>query len=215
MADKSFWSDKKDKTWLKNFWYYYRIHVIVGIIAIIVLGFTIHDCATRIDPDISADYIGRLSFSDDKIEAFKQYFAAMIKDADGKSGCNVGFVQHTVVDTEKGGDAQMAMAISQAIMIEMSVGESYLYFIGDEYIKQFEDAEILCDVSDLTGGEKGTHYVDVSKNKLFCKLFGEYDVPVYMCVREITGSVNKKNLPKAQIMQDNAKVIFSEFLKEN
>ena len=69
---------------------------------------------------------------------------------------------------------------------------------------------------DTTMGKQAAAAVgQVELMKIYSKLFGEYDVPVYMCVREITGSVNKKNLPKAQIMQDNAKVIFSEFLKEN
>lgn len=213
MADKSFWSDKKDKKWLGNFWYYYRTHVIVTIIVLLVIGFSVRECAMHIDPDISVSYIGKLAFSDETAENFEQYFAPMIKDTDNKDGNNVQLVQRTVVDTENGGDAQMAMAIQQSVFIEMSMGESYLYLIGDEYIQSFVDAEILTDLSEFTNEEKGTYYIDVHENKLFCKLFGEYGVPVYMCVRSVTPAVREKDVPKAEMMHDNAIIMFNEFLK--
>jgi len=214
MADKSFWSDKKDRVWLKNFWYYYRVHVLVSIAVILVLVFTVRDCMLRIEPDISIDFIASSYITDEASTKIEEYFQPIIKDADGEDGQVVSFVQHNVIDTENGGDPQMAMAIQQAIMLELAVGESYLYILDDTHFGHFKDNEILLDLSEVTDLPEGTYSIDLQDNKLFSELTGvSYTEPLHLCVRVITQSIKEKDLPEMQTHQNNAISILNEFYK--
>ncbi len=216
MADKSFWSDKKDKVWLKNFWYYYRVHVLVSFAVILVLVFTVRDCMLRIDPDLSINCISSSFITDEAANNIKEYFTPMITDADGQDGQALAFVQHNVTDPENGGDPQMAMAIQQAIMLELAVGESYLYILDENYYQRFKENEILLDLSEVADLPKDTYSVEIQNNKLFNELVGyEIAEPLHMCIRVLTQSVKEKDIPIMKLHQENAAKILNEFIKQN
>lgn len=53
-----------DEKKAKNFFYYYKYHIIVGIILLIGIVLTVRGCVTRVDPDFNIAFIGEISYSD-------------------------------------------------------------------------------------------------------------------------------------------------------
>lgn len=74
----------EQKKW-ENFWYYYKIHVFVGIFAAILVIVTIRDCMTNISPDVTLAYTGPF-LGTEQVDAFQKEFSAVIQDVnnDGK-----------------------------------------------------------------------------------------------------------------------------------
>lgn len=217
MADKSFWSNKKDKTWFKNFWYYYKIHIYVLIAVILVTGYTVRECAKKVNPDISINFVAEKFLSKDAVNSITEYFKPLINDVDGKDGNNVTVVQYTVSDSsENGTDMQMAVAMREAILLELALGESYIYIVDDTQIELFKQSEVLLDLSEISDLPKNTYSLDIQNNKLFSELTNiTFDCPVHLCVRTLTESLSEKDIKRAKAQQENAIIIFNEFYKYN
>lgn len=47
-----------------NFLYYYKFHIIIGIVVLIVAFFTVKGFVTRVDPDLNVSFIGEYTFSE-------------------------------------------------------------------------------------------------------------------------------------------------------
>jgi hypothetical protein len=77
------------KKW-ENFWYYYKIHVGVGIFVAIFLGMTIKDCVQNIEPDVTLVYMG-MDLQPNHITHMEEEFLEILQDAnnDGKKQISV------------------------------------------------------------------------------------------------------------------------------
>lgn len=213
MADKSFWGDRKDLEWFKNFIYYYKIHIAVIIFLIISVIYTVNTVINHADADISIDIYGGVYIEPESNDKFKEYLSYLINDIDGKNGKVVTTVQR-LQSSLMGDNSEIEQALAQAIMVELSVGESYLYIVNDDYITDFENSGVLLDLSTIDPElGKGTLSLRIDDNKLLKNFASSVDEPLYLCVRDVTPSVSDNRLEKAQGMCENAKIIFKEFYK--
>lgn len=57
------WDEKK----VANYIHYYKVHAVVGIIALIVLITTVRGCVTRVDPDFYLTTIGNIYIADSEV----------------------------------------------------------------------------------------------------------------------------------------------------
>lgn len=53
-----------DEKKARNFYYYYKFHILGIIIAIIAIVFTVKGCINRVDPDFTTAFIGEINYSD-------------------------------------------------------------------------------------------------------------------------------------------------------
>ncbi len=63
-----------DEKKAKNFFFYYKYHILIGILLIIVTVFTIRGCVKRVDPDFNLAFIGWFDYSsasEDLIQSIK------------------------------------------------------------------------------------------------------------------------------------------------
>jgi hypothetical protein len=63
-----------DERKTKNFFFYYKYHILVGILLLITIAFTIRGCVNRVKPDFNIAFIGRFDYSsasDDLSERIK------------------------------------------------------------------------------------------------------------------------------------------------
>ena len=72
------------KKW-DNFWYYYKIHVYVGIFILVFIIMTVRDCMQNVEPDVSFFYMG-INLQPTHIEHIEQDWREVIQDVnnDGK-----------------------------------------------------------------------------------------------------------------------------------
>ncbi len=213
MADKSFWSEKKDFEWFKNFIYYYKIHIIVVLFLIVATVYTVTTIVNQVDPDISIDIYGGVYMEPETNQKFKEYFSTIVNDIDGKNGKVVDVVQR-MQSSLMGNDVEVEQAIGQSIMIELTVGESYVYIVNEEYLDDFENSGVLLDLSTIQPElQKGTLSLRIDDNELLKHFAGGVTEPIYLCVRDVTPAVRDSQLEKANAMCENAKIIFKEFYK--
>lgn len=56
-----------DEKKARNFFYYYKFHMIIGIIVLIVLVSTLKSCMTRVDPDLNVAFMGNFFYTDSDV----------------------------------------------------------------------------------------------------------------------------------------------------
>jgi len=61
-ADKAFEKIGIDKKKADNFFHYYKYHILIGIVVVILLFFTVRSIVTKVDPDISIGLMGEINF---------------------------------------------------------------------------------------------------------------------------------------------------------
>ena len=209
MADKSFWSDKKDKEWLKNFWYYYRFRIICGIVILAFSLFGIRQCVTRITPDLSITVAMGSPVSDDVSENMKKAFSEIIDDVDGEYGKVISI---SVLDLPSGNNTSEFEASSlQQLLLEMTAGESYLYIMDRERFVASRDSGTFEDISDITGDEEPTFYIDVTDNGLLKSLGFQPETAVCAGIRSIPGA--RKDIEYEEKKHDNARKVLREIIE--
>ena len=180
---------------------------------IVATVYTVTTIVNQVDPDISIDIYGGVYMDPETNQKFKEYFSTIVNDIDGKNGKVVDVVQR-MQSSLMGNDVEVEQAIGQSIMIELTVGESYVYIVNEEYLDDFENSGVLLDLSTIEPElEKGTLSLRIDDNELLKHFAGGVTEPLYLCVRDVTPAVRDSQLEKANAMCENAKIIFKEFYK--
>ena len=63
---------KFTKKWWEYFWDYYKWHVIITVVAVLIASVTIVQCATRPKYDMNVVYAGHMNYSEEEIDGFKR-----------------------------------------------------------------------------------------------------------------------------------------------
>ena len=112
-----------------NFLHYYKIHIIIGVIALIVLATTIRGCVTRVDQDFNMAFLGQLYFSETDVlkETIKKEIPE-IKEP-GFDGAFLGFE-----------DGQQEYAMQMKAMVLFAAADIDLFILDkanfDRYMEQ-------------------------------------------------------------------------------
>lgn len=122
---------RKDK-W-NHFWYYYRVHVIVGLIAAAFVGFLICDMVTKVQPDYSIGVISSYSIPSDISE---QLSAELEKYGYDRNGDGDVVVQVNVYEIAQGEaaentDPNMQIAGYVKLSGDLQTGDSYIFLTDD------------------------------------------------------------------------------------
>jgi len=60
-TDKAFVKVGIDRKKADNFFYYYKVHILISIVAIVVIALTVRSFVTRVDPDITIGFLGQVN----------------------------------------------------------------------------------------------------------------------------------------------------------
>ena len=121
-----------DEKQARNFYHYYKVHIIVGIIALLVIAFTVRGCVTRVDPDFNIAFLGELYYSEtDVLQGTIQKVIPEIK-VPGFDGAFLG--------AGDSADAQQEYAMQMKAMVLFAAAEVDLFIIDkanfDRYAAQ-------------------------------------------------------------------------------
>lgn len=179
---------------IKHFWDYYKIHTIVAVIVLILIGTTIYQAVTRVKYDLEMTYYGNsTAFTEEQAEILKEYIAQYIEDIDGNGEKNVDIV---FVSSEMAeGNPEYQMAISQKFMAELSAGVSAGYIFDQEYY-DYAGPE-----SDMGAMESAFNMCDNAELK---EKLGLGDEPVYWCTRALYERETKSE--KSAALHENAQL---------
>jgi len=197
--EKFKFSSKKDKKWFENYWFYYKIHTIVGIFAVIILIFSLVECANKVYPDLTVSYIGEKVFSEEVSTQLKQTFEGYIDDATKNGKIDVEFMPMTL---SKDAKSEQDIAIVQKVQLEIAAGETYLYIMDKTYFEQYSKEGLFLNIADQLGKSGEIYGVPLNNSAVFSSLGIKNNADLYACVRVITLGNQKKEKDIAQ--QNNA-----------
>ncbi len=137
------------KEWVENYWYHYRPHTIAGIIAFILIIFTLVQCAMTVDPDVTIDLVTATAITDSEIN-FSGVFSDVMEDADRDGEKKFGIIALYIPEDIS---SEQDMAMQRKMMLELAAGEAELFIYDkinlDKYINQDAYAP-LSDFIDIT-----------------------------------------------------------------
>ena len=160
-----------DEKKAKNFFFYYKYHIIAVIVAIIAIVFTVKGCVERVDPDFQVAFIGEINYNETEL------LKATIK-ADIPEIIEPGFDGAFISDSAMA-DQQYAMQTKTIILF--AAGDIDIFILDkanfETYAKQGAFAN-LDEIAPMLG-------VDMEKNK-------DYVVKLEVTDEESTGKAADK-----------------------
>lgn len=168
-----------DEKKAKNFFYYYKVHMIIGVIALIVIAFTIKGCVTEVKCDFNLAFVGNIAFTD--TEALKNtikaqipqikeprfdsaYLAPSVDNSQQGTGTQTDGQQATGVQT----DAQQESAMQMKAMILFSAADVDLFILDNANYKKYAEQGAFISLDEIAASlgvdkEKSMSYI--LKNK--------------------------------------------------
>lgn len=145
-----------DEKKARNFFYYYKVHMIIGMIALLVIAFTVKGCVTKVNPDFNLAFVGMIGFNDTeklkeaikagvpeiKEPGFDGAFIVTPKQSDGTQSTDTtgGNQKPTGMQT----DGQQEYAMQMKAMILFSAADVDLFILDKaNYAKYAEQGAFI------------------------------------------------------------------------
>ena len=122
---------------MKNYWFYYKWHVVAGIAVLAMIAVTVVQVATRVDYDLNVACYSVAYMNEEKIDAFADFLEEHIEDTNENESKDVGIAVNVADITGETMD-QMAQAIMTKFSAELAAGTNGA-FIADETYKNLLD----------------------------------------------------------------------------
>ncbi len=154
---------------LENFFYYYKWHTIIAVIAVALIGYCVHSSLTSHEPDVYISYVSDVPVSSDTASKMEKSLAenSLMKDVNG-DGVKRFLLDPTVVsmDTSDGSD----YAILQKLQVNMFAGSQTLMlvhkYVVEDYDGAYEDMSAFAEYGEtIVGEENFPTAVSVAGNK--------------------------------------------------
>lgn len=144
----------------QNVWFYYRTHIIAGIIILILIGYTINEISAKKDPDIAFMYVGTQTLADDT--SAQVFFEKYTTDVNGD-----GTVYPHVLNIAlgNGDDIQYNSAMIQKADLTIAADETPLILLADEdNINRYIEMEAFAPIDEYLE-KHGTEESKILRNK--------------------------------------------------
>jgi hypothetical protein len=115
---------------LKNSLYYFRIHIIVGIIILVTVIFSIRGCVNRVDPDLYLVFMGEIYCSE--TEQLEEDVKSKMPGIEA-----VGIENILISRAQEKQDPQVQMAMLQKAGVLMAVGDVDVFILDEINFKRF------------------------------------------------------------------------------
>lgn len=198
---------------LENYWYYYKIHTIVGLFVSIILVTSIVQCAKNVEFDMQLAHVGTSYISTDQIQ---QSLKNIVPDVNGDGNIAV-YLDSIIIPDKPTSEADFYM--SQKLAITFVDGSTRIYimekdfFANEMYSDMFQPLEGIIDKKYLDNSLK-YNGMPIALSTLDCPFLVENNMAkenLYVGILAITDSVkNKKNINEIYKASEN---ILKEFIK--
>ena len=142
-----------DEKKARNFYYYYKFHILGAIIAIIAIVFTVRGCVTRVDPDFMTAFIGKISYYE--TEKLKDAIKLNIPEIK-EPGFDGAFMSD---DDAMGGEQQYAMNMKATVLF--AAGEIDIFITDKVNFERYAKQGAFLSLDEIAG-QLG---IDMEKNK--------------------------------------------------
>lgn len=209
---------KFTKQWWEYFWEYYKWHVIITAVAVIIAAVTIVQCATREKYDMTVVYAGHMNYSEGETERLKSLMEECISDIDGDGKQSVDF--QPLVFSDGAGSEEYDYAMQTKLDMTFTDDFTYVYLMDEVeaklYIQRksvsegFETTDVFAEGTDaeILRAEDGTGYAVNLKNSSVLRENNIYCDDLYLFIR-----VNSQNDEKSVQSHSDALNIAKKLIK--
>jgi uncharacterized protein YxeA len=151
---------------MQNYWFYYKIHTIVAVIAIIIVAVLVTQCVKTDRPDMTVMMISKnVSLTEEQVQKVQNMLSKYTADTnnDGKK-----IVTLDVITIDDDNNAQMAMASRQKMTAEIAATDNTVYILDDEFYNFLnQNDEFIADLKDINSKAGSTKRVKLKDIKDF------------------------------------------------
>lgn len=176
----------------EHFWYYHKVHTIVAIIVVMVIGTSMYQALTREKYDLEISYYGTLPLGTEETTRLEEYLEGYIDDTDGNGEKNVKIHSTTVGLNPENGNT---VNFDQKLIAELTAAV-YPAYIFDEGFLQKAGPEAKGSVMECA--------IDLCSNTSIAEMLNLGDGAVYWCTRMLYERESDKE--KAIKAYNNAKM---------
>lgn len=197
-----------------NFWYYYKIHVIVAIVAILCVAFTVKQCASRVEPDMTVVIATKTAnLSDDQLKSIETMLSKYTADVNGDGRKVVSCDNYYVGDDQ---NPQVSYAVQAKLIANISSDkDTALYIIDSSYYSQLKSTGFsFYNLKQFDSSAPDSDKISIKKlNDFNIKGLNSALDKQTLAVRSFSGSTYKSDGRSG--MYNNSITVLKELLKES
>lgn len=167
---------------LGHFWDYYKIHTIVTLAVLALIGVTAYQALSVKDYDLPIEYFGKIAVSEEQTTNLENYLKDYVDDIDGD-----GEVTVHVTRTGSLNDMGAQGYASIKFTAELAAGQYQIFILDEELYKSLSSGE---------SGENGMliESFDMRENAKCAEILGitADDEPTYWCLVKMPEKMNDK-----------------------
>lgn len=145
---------------IDNFWYYYKIHVLVVVFILFVASAFIKDIVTKVDYDYSVAFVTEEMMTNEEISSIQSVFEREAEDLNGDGEIHVEVQNYTIPQGDSA-DPQLVAAGQTKLTVDIQDGTSMIFFLSPGCYESYKDSGVLpadeseyIKFSDCTGYEE-------------------------------------------------------------
>ena len=187
---------------IDNFWYYYKIHVLVVVFILFVAGVFIKDIVTKVDYDYSVAFVTEEMMTDEEISSIQSVLEKEAEDSNGDGEIHVEVQNYTIPQGDSA-DPQLVAAGQTKLTVDIQDGTSMIFFLSPGCYESYKDSGVLpADESEYIKFSDCTGYEESGSPKELGDLMG--------ALRLVEDTKLKKDQSKMDYYEAN-KELFEKF----
>ena len=157
---------------IDNFWYYYKIHVLVVVFILFVAGVFIKDIVTKVDYDYSVAFVTEEMMTNEEISSIQSVFEREAEDLNGDGEIHVEVQNYTIPQGDSA-DPQLVAAGQTKLTVDIQDGTSMIFFLSPGCYESYKDSGVLpADESEYIKFSDCTGYEEAGSPKELGDLMG-------------------------------------------
>lgn len=190
---------------IDNFWYYYKIHVLVVVFILFVAGVFIKDIVTKVDYDYSVAFVTEEMMTNEEISSIQSVFEREAEDLNGDGEIHVEVQNYTIPQGDSA-DPQLVAAGQTKLTVDIQEGTSMIFFLSPGCYESYKDSGVLpADESEYIKFSDCTGYEEAGSPKELGDLMG--------ALRLVEDTKLKKDQNKMDYYEAN-KELFEKFTEK-
>ena len=190
---------------IDNFWYYYKIHVLVVVFILFVASVFIKDIVTKVDYDYSVAFVTEEMMTNEEISSIQSVFEREAEDLNGDGEIHVEVQNYTIPQGDSA-DPQLVAAGQTKLTVDIQEGTSMIFFLSPGCYESYKDSGVLpADESEYIKFSDCTGYEEAGSPKELGDLMG--------ALRLVEDTKLKKDQNKMDYYEAN-KEVFEKFTEK-
>lgn len=190
---------------IDNFWYYYKIHVLVVVFILFVASVFIKDIVTKVDYDYSVAFVTEEMMTNEEISSIQSVFEGEAEDLNGDGEIHVEVQNYTIPQGDSA-DPQLVAAGQTKLTVDIQDGTSMIFFLSPGCYESYKDSGVLpADESEYIKFSDCTGYEEAGSPKELGDLMG--------ALRLVEDTKQKKDQNKMDYYEAN-KELFEKFTEK-